>query len=84
MARPGWPERNREARSFRQLRRFDHVINLDKVFGTHNPVAPNQSPFVPSRLSIAQVSHVAVRDAHDRWYPVLPVQSPRLENRFLQ
>src|SRR5258708_16456529 len=37
---------------------------------------PNQSPFVPSRLSIAQVSHVAVRDAHDRWYPVLPVHSP--------
>ena len=35
MARPGWPERNRAARSFRQLRRFDHVINSDKVFGTH-------------------------------------------------
>jgi hypothetical protein len=26
MARPGWPERNRAARSFRQLRRFHHVI----------------------------------------------------------
>src|SRR5882672_3317041 len=36
MARPGWPERNKAARSFRQLRRFDHVINLDKVFGTHS------------------------------------------------
>src|SRR5258708_14429439 len=36
MARPGWPERNRAARSFRQLRRFHHVINSDKVFGTHN------------------------------------------------
>ena len=35
MARPGWPERNRAARSFRQLRRFHHVINSDKVFGTH-------------------------------------------------
>src|SRR6266403_319226 len=35
MARPGWPERNRAARSFRQLWRFDHVINSDKVFGTH-------------------------------------------------
>src|SRR6266849_2930311 len=33
MARLGWPERNRAARSFRQLRRFHHVINSDKVFG---------------------------------------------------
>jgi hypothetical protein len=24
------------ARSFRQLRRFHHVINSDRVFGTHN------------------------------------------------
>src|ERR1700679_2292837 len=29
------PERNRAARSFRQLRRFHHVINSNKVFGTH-------------------------------------------------
>src|SRR3984893_12793618 len=36
MARPGRTERNRAARSFRQLRRFHHVINSDKVFGTHN------------------------------------------------
>src|ERR1700709_686822 len=36
MARPGRPERNRAARSFRQLRRFHHVINSDKVFGTHS------------------------------------------------
>jgi hypothetical protein len=35
MARPGRPERNRAARSFRQLRRFHHGINPDKVFGTH-------------------------------------------------
>jgi hypothetical protein len=34
MASPGRPERNRTARSFRQLRRFHHVINSDKVFGT--------------------------------------------------
>ncbi|MFY9817670.1 MAG: hypothetical protein WAK36_13420, partial [Pseudolabrys sp.] len=39
MARPGRPERNRAARSFRQLRRFHHVINSDKVFGTHNDAA---------------------------------------------
>jgi hypothetical protein len=36
MARPGRPERNRAARSFRQLRRFHHVINSDKVLGTHS------------------------------------------------
>src|SRR5260370_42330523 len=35
MARPGRPERNKAARSFRQLMRFHHVINSDKVFGTH-------------------------------------------------
>jgi hypothetical protein len=35
MARPGRPERNKTARSFRQLRRFHHGINSNKVFGTH-------------------------------------------------
>src|ERR1700730_7238203 len=35
MARPGRPERNRTARSFRQLRRFHHVIHSNRVFGTH-------------------------------------------------
>src|SRR5258708_10073546 len=34
MASPRRPERNRAARSFRQLRRFHHVINSYKVFGT--------------------------------------------------
>jgi hypothetical protein len=36
MARPGRPERNRGARSFRQLRRFRGGINTEKVFGTHS------------------------------------------------
>src|SRR6202171_4812253 len=40
MARPGRPERNRTARSFRQLSRFHHVINSDKVFGTHSVENP--------------------------------------------
>src|SRR5258708_565839 len=35
MATPGRSARNRAARSFRQLMRFHHVINADKVFGTH-------------------------------------------------
>src|ERR1700731_4692382 len=47
MARPGRPERNRRARSFRQLRRFHHVINSDKVFGTHTDVIlANTTPAV--------------------------------------
>jgi hypothetical protein len=33
LARPRQPGRNTEARSFRQLKRFRHVINSDEVFG---------------------------------------------------
>src|SRR5712691_3098053 len=43
MARPGRPERNRVARSFRQLRRFRHVINSDRVFGIHRWWAPKST-----------------------------------------
>ena len=43
MARPGRPEGNRAARSFRQLKRFHHVINSDKVFGTHNDTRAGRS-----------------------------------------
>jgi hypothetical protein len=39
MASPGRPQRNRTARSFHQLRRFHHVINSDKVFGTHGLIS---------------------------------------------
>jgi hypothetical protein len=35
MAKSKWPNRNVAARTFRQLRRFLHNINADKVFGTH-------------------------------------------------
>src|SRR5712671_1975067 len=35
MARPARPERSRSAQSSRQLSRFYHSINLDRVFGTH-------------------------------------------------
>src|SRR5450755_1956345 len=48
MARPGRPERNRAARSFRQLRRFHHAINSNKVFGTHSGLA-NTEAFQQSR-----------------------------------
>ena len=33
--RPGWPRHTITARSSRQSRRFPHLINADKVFGTH-------------------------------------------------
>src|ERR1019366_7446462 len=39
MARPARPERSRSARSSRQLSRFYHSINLDRVFGTHTGLA---------------------------------------------
>src|SRR6266849_9390185 len=41
MARPGRSERNRTAQSFRELRRFHHVINSDEVVGTHRSMALN-------------------------------------------
>src|SRR5882724_3529576 len=36
MARPARSERSRSARPSRQLSRFYHSINPDRVFGTHN------------------------------------------------
>ena len=57
MARPGWPERNRAARSFRQLRRFHHVINSDKVFGTHSDRVTSLLGFqVAMRQLVAQAA----------------------------
>src|ERR1700682_5467545 len=47
MARPGRPERNRAARSFCQLRRFHHVINSDKLFGTHRSSEAGLCPVLP-------------------------------------
>src|ERR1700748_3597125 len=35
---PKSQERNVVARSFRQFRRFLHLINADKVFGTHSHI----------------------------------------------
>ena len=42
MARPGWPERTKAARSLGQFKRFRHVINSDKLFGTHNRFGANE------------------------------------------
>src|SRR6202049_4089044 len=55
-ARPGRPERNRAARSFRQLRRFHHGINSDKVFGTHTALMPKtiESVWAPLYAKLAE------------------------------
>ena len=46
------PERNRTARSSRQLRRFHHVINSDGVFGTHSQTSAR--PTVAQRHLLAK------------------------------
>src|SRR3974390_761524 len=43
MVRPGWPRQPIAARSSPQSRRFPHLINADKVFGTHRPGWPKQT-----------------------------------------
>src|SRR5262245_44083840 len=50
---PGWPERNR---SFRQLKRFRHAINSDRIFGTHSrrQIPARQIPGRQRRASGAQ------------------------------
>src|SRR4029077_14664768 len=57
MARPARPERNRSARSSRQLSRFYHSINPDRVFGTHRDfVFPGGRKGVPiSNMAMAEV-----------------------------
>ena len=64
MAKSKWPNRNIAARSFHQLRRFCHLINVDKVFGTHNkgfgddpfimPVDPTDVPVAFSAWAYAE------------------------------
>src|SRR3982075_1552041 len=61
MARPGRPERNRATRSFRQLRRFHHGINSDKVFGTHNRSKYVLSSKVGKLLKASRRNH-AIRE----------------------
>src|ERR1700730_3753009 len=67
MASPGRPERNRAARSFRQFRRFHHVINSDRVFGTHrrsgNPLGrpPKSQTRKPDRSTLG---NAYIAEAH--------------------
>ena len=48
------PEGKRAARSFRQLKRFHHVINSDKVFGTHNTVRDRPALTIVKRVNVEQ------------------------------
>src|SRR3974377_1203465 len=41
MVRQGWPRPTIIAQSSRQSKRFPHLINADKVFGTHRPRMSN-------------------------------------------
>jgi hypothetical protein len=71
MAFPKRPARNRAARSFRQLRRFHHVINSDKVFGTHRLY---QAPLIEVR---ALTNTDEVRGIGE---PTVPPAAPALAN----
>src|SRR3982074_2129029 len=80
MARPGRPERNRAAQSFRQLRRFHHAINSDEVFGTHRAarIAPNAEKFDNQKPRAA--SFLFVRrgtQSYDEFVAAVPLR-PRL------
>src|SRR5882672_11787791 len=66
MAGPARPERSRSARSSRQLSRFYHSINPDRVFGTHSWRKTDTSislimPFIPK--SSRSLGHPRIIDA---------------------
>src|SRR6202048_1851572 len=63
MAKPGRPERNRAARSFRQLRRFHHDINSNKVFGTPTHGTSHDNDLRAFRHPIIEVDHVLIQHA---------------------
>src|ERR1700681_185976 len=73
MARPGRPERNKATRSFRQLRRFHHVINSDKVFGTHN------CAFLAERAEDGEVKR-ALKRMEEAWR-TLAREQDQLDNK---
>src|SRR5450631_535936 len=77
MARPGRPERNKAARSFRQLRRFHHVINWDKVFGTHN--GRIDVGFGRLRFGDAAITQKVV--SQERLIAAIPTGHPLLESK---
>ena len=60
-------------RSFRQLRRFHHVINSDKVFGTHN------CAFLTERAEDGEVKR-ALKRMEEAWR-TLAREQDQLDNK---
>ena len=60
-------------RSFRQLRRFHHVINSDKVFGTHN------CAFLTERAEDGEVKR-ALKRTEEAWR-TLTREQDQLDNK---
>src|SRR4249920_3305995 len=81
MARPGRPERNRAARSFRQLRRFHHVINTDKVFGTHTALAPEDAGDLLDEVLLGRALRTML--GHQRLLSAKPARRPGGGNMLL-
>src|ERR1700688_3537266 len=71
MARPPRPERSRSARSSRQLSRFYHSINPDRVFGTHSWTKERGRQL--RRPYIFSETHVRLPHWHSNMWNVRPV-----------
>jgi hypothetical protein len=54
------PGRNTKAGSFRQLRRFQRVINSDKVFGTHRVILISVVAAFPMRWICGRMRRAAI------------------------
>src|SRR5229473_1348462 len=61
MVRQGRPGRNGVARSFRQLKRFHHFSNSDRVFGTHRMILAIPAGSIADYLTklVAQLAALA-------------------------
>ena len=56
MARPARPEQSKSERSSRQISRFYHSINPDRVFGTHRSRVPAGSFGVATQLVLSPLA----------------------------
>src|SRR5260370_41278342 len=87
MASPARPERSRSARSSRQLSRFYHSINPDRVFGTHKGVVPGRHVGDPE-LAIGAGDRVigVVDDINPSFHPAVRVaaDTPNAPSRQLR
>jgi hypothetical protein len=62
MARPARPERSRSARSSRQLSRFYHSINPDRVFGTHSTITLAEAVILKNLNAALQKNPLAMNN----------------------